>query len=159
MFLYHKIRIGSTWLTSTALSSGVAYISEITGLDKLALNRQSSVFTAIDGTVYKQYQSNKGLPISIKFPLIDSTTFSTIVAAINNSDNSGVSIPLYITGPLGTYALNVISSGIDTPGNAIAAGIQNVTFSFVIAATDFALTANSKALTLTSQAVTLTYSN
>ena len=156
MFQYSKIRIAGTWLTDTGLSSGTELISEITGLDKLKLNRQSAVFIAIDGTPYKQFHDNKGLPLSIRVPLLPTANLDTVVNAINTHDNGGTAIPLYITGPMGTFALNVVSSGIDTKGNALEAGIQDVTFGFVIASSDYVLTATYKGLTLTPQAVTLT---
>lgn len=131
-------------------------ISEITGLDKLRINRQSSVFIAIDGTPYKQFHDNKGLPVSIRFPLIPSASFETVINDINTHDNGGTSIPLYITGPMGTFALNVVSSGIETKGNSLEAGIQDVTFNFVVNSSDYALTATAGTITLTGAAATLT---
>jgi hypothetical protein len=154
---FHTIRIAGNWLTSNSLSSGTPYISEITGLDKLKLARQSSVTLAIDGTPYKQFSSNKGLPVSIKFPLIDSTNYNVIVDAINHADNAGTAISLYITGPMGTFALNVVSSGLETPGNAIVAGLYNATFNFVVTSTTLALSPAKGTYSQTGNAVTLTH--
>jgi hypothetical protein len=116
------------------------------------------VTLAIDGTPYKQFSSNKGLPVSIKFPLIDSTNYNVIVDAINTHDNAGTAVSLYITGPMGTFALNVVSSGLETPGNAIVAGLYNATFNFVVTSSDHVLSAAKGSLTLTGAAVTLTKS-
>jgi hypothetical protein len=154
MIQYSTIRIAGQWLTSGGTSSGTPYITEITGLDKLRLNRQSNAFQAIDGTTYKQFHSDIGLPVSIRFPLIDTTTFNSIIQIINGADNSGTKIPLYISGPMGTFSMNVIPNGFETQGNAIAAGIQNVTFHFIYAEGQNILVASAGSLILTGASIT-----
>lgn len=156
-FQYHLIRIAGTYLTDDASQSGNRLISQISGLDKLRLARQVNVVQAIDGTPYRQFSSNKGLPISITFPLIPKATVTTIIDAMNNADNAGTNVSLYISGETGTFDLSVVPNGVSFPGTALQAGMQSVKFDFVVAQQN-AIAAFYGTLTLTGQSATLTHS-
>jgi hypothetical protein len=156
MIQYNLIRIAGTYLTDSGLSSGNRLISEVTGIDKLRLSRQSNVQVALDGTPYKQFSSNKGLPVSLKFPILPVATFNTIVNAINSADEAGTSISLYISGDIGTFDLSVVSSGIDAPATGLEAGLYSCTFNFVVSAQRRVLTAVGS-YTHTGNSVTLTH--
>jgi len=153
---FNTIRIAGNWLTEDASSTGVPMISTVSGLGRLVRSRQSSNNFAIDGTNYKQFSSNKGLPIPVTFPLIPAATFQTIVSAINAAEEAGTSISLYITGDTGTFDLSVDAGDIDLPATGIQAGLNTVTFNFVVAEQRRVITAKGT-YTMTGNSVTFVY--
>lgn len=157
MFQYNTIRLGGVWLTDSAGNGGNPYITEVTGLDKLSLTRQSVVVLAIDGTPRKQFQSNKGLPVAVKFDLIDTAQFNAIVLKYNQADDANTSISLYITGPMGVFDLNVLPVSIEGGSSAIQAGLKTLTLNFVVSAHNKNLVTALGTYAQTGNAVTLTY--
>lgn len=158
-YQYHLIKLNGTYLTSNGLVGGDRYISEITGLGALLRPRQSITILPLEGAPIRQFGSNLGLPISIFFPLQDSSAFSSFITACNNSDNAGTNIALYISGPTGTYDLDVVVTDTDiNPDADLLAGIKGVRFSFVIAQYHNTLSANLGTYQQSGNSVTLTYS-
>lgn len=159
MYQYHLIQLNGTYITSNGLVGGDRYISEITGLGPLQRPRQSITILPLEGAPIRQFGRNEGLPISIFFPLEDVTTFGSFITACNNSDNAGTNISLYISGPTGTYNLDVVCTDIEINPNAdLQAGITGVKFSFAIADFRNILTAVPGSITLTGSAASLNYS-
>ena len=98
---YPLIQIGSVYATIDNLSSGTRYISQVEGLYALIDNVQSS--RALDGTVYNQYQTVKDVPVTITFPLIDSTKGDAIRDVVQAAITGDTTYALNITADLGTF--------------------------------------------------------
>jgi len=158
MFLFNLIRLGGTYLTNGGGVNDTRYISEISGLDKLKLNQTSTAFVALDGTVIEQFTSLKGLSVSIRFDLLDTTTFDAIVTIIRASRTSGNAISLYIDGEAGIFDLDVRCIDMAFPATAQEAGLRNVQFNFIVTGIHNHLEIIAGQYSQTGRTVTLTYS-
>ena len=134
MYAYNLIKFDTYYLTHNAAEGGNRYITEITGLEKFILLEQATTFVALDGTVHQQFLGLTGIPISISFETIDTTTFAAMIVSIKDSRLNDTDIELIITGNISTGTLAVRCTDIEYPtGAAISAGLKNVKFNFITA--------------------------
>lgn len=98
---YPLVQVGTVYATDDNLSTGDRYICEIEGLYALTDLVQS--IRAIDGTIYNQYQTVKDVPVTVRFPLIDTTKGDAIRDVVQGAITGSTTYALNITADLGTF--------------------------------------------------------
>ncbi len=99
MNFWPLIQINSTYLTDSGMVGGTRYIANVEGLDALALDDSVMVDKALSGL--PKFQTTElllGLPITIRFPMILSSTHTAMVAIIQAYHTSSTAITLTVSG-------------------------------------------------------------
>ena len=101
---YPLIEFGSgVYATSDGTNTGSRAICNIEGLAAYQLTDNVGSQRALDGTIYNQYQAVKDVPISITFPLMDTTRYDAIRDVVQAAITGLTTFTLNITGDLGTF--------------------------------------------------------
>jgi hypothetical protein len=158
---YSLVRINSTWITATGLSTGKPCRTIIDGLDALKSNYTGSTIIALDGTPINQvYKNNKrGLPLSITIETAEQAEFNSLSALLETALFSSSEISVYINGTLGTFLFSCLPSfpkPLEFPGDFQNTRIANIKLNFVIADDLYILAAEPGSLILTGASATLT---
>jgi hypothetical protein len=93
----------SLYATSTGLIGGDRYICTIEGLDAFKVTDQVNVVRALSNKAYIQYQAILDMPVSITYPLMDTTTGASIIAVVQAAITGLTTFALDITGDAGTF--------------------------------------------------------
>jgi hypothetical protein len=158
---YSLVRINSTWITATGLSTGKPCRTIIDGLDALKSNYTGSTIIALDGTPINQvYKNNKrGLPLSITIETAEQAEFNSLSALLETALFSSSEISVYINGTLGTFLFSCLPAfpkPLEFPGDFQNTRIANIKLNFVIADDLYILAAEPGSLILTGASATLT---
>ena len=116
---FNLIQFGDTlYITSTQGSGGVRYISEVSGTDVFEFDTIGNDLTALDGTVYTQAIAIIDAPITIRFPLLETSMRDAIKAVIQNYQSNPIPFTLGLTGDPGTYTFTAKPAGkpLEYPG-------------------------------------------
>ena len=100
---YPLIKFGSVYATEDNLSSGNRYIATVEGLEQYQLTDAVNVSRALSNKAYIQYQTIQDVPISVLFPLIDTTKYDAIRDVVQAAITGLTTFTLDITGDLGTF--------------------------------------------------------
>lgn len=140
MARYNLIQIDSTYLTTNGMSGGSRFKTEIAELDQLQLEYGGNTVVALSGTPYTFLAEalGPGVPITITVATMTDTIFDAIKASIADAVDGEDTVPVVITGELGTFDLNCLprfseeGGPIKTPGHFRNGYIFDVQLRFVI---------------------------
>jgi hypothetical protein len=104
MVAFPLIKFGaSLYMTDDNLSTGNRYIATVEGLDAFKVTDQVNVVRALSNKAYNQYQTILDMPVSITFPLIDTTKGAAVIAVVQAAITGLTTFALDITGDAGTF--------------------------------------------------------
>ena len=131
---YHLIKFGTVYATDNNLVGGTRYISSIEGLDDYQLTDTVQNTRALDLTVYNQYQAVKDMPISVVFPLIDTTKYDAIRDVIQAAITGLTTFALEITGDAGTFTFTakIAQNPIEFDVSNLPGKLANVRFNLLV---------------------------
>lgn len=123
MLQFQEIQIDGVYLTSDDTAAGTNYISEVTGLTPLKrpFYRIDSG-QSINGTPKQQVRTHLGRPIEVLVPLIPTSKYDALIAAINETDDDDEDHAVVFTGDKGTFSLTCVIDDVDDSGAMQEAG-------------------------------------
>lgn len=123
---FNKVQIESVHFTSDDASTGLPYVSEVTGLTPLKLSTSRIIVEAADGTPRPQFRSHKGRPIEISFPVVPVAKYDALVAAVNAAEAGGNALHVVLDGDRGLHDLDCHLEDLDDRGQTIDAGVRDL---------------------------------
>lgn len=103
---WNLIQIGDVYVTSDETNTGTKYICETSGTDVLEFGFVANDIRALDGTVYNQQADIVDIPITLKFPLLETSMKDAIKEVFQTYyDTDDTPFDFVLTGPAGTFTM------------------------------------------------------